>query len=128
MESIPASVVYSLVSMAVLLLGAFGGMIARDRQILKMIHDGDSKNSDDLKKSEENLHERNSTIKRELSDKIDRTARELQDDMRRHSDSNDDHFVRKEHFESCMKNVGDGINRIEKAVHGLNTRIDEILK
>lgn len=40
-----------------------GGVIVRDRQVVKMVKDGDEKHGESLKKSEENLHHRINEVK-----------------------------------------------------------------
>lgn len=48
----------AIIMLAVSLVGMLGGIITRDRQVMKMIHDGDEKNAVELKIAENSLHTR----------------------------------------------------------------------
>ena len=113
METIPASVLYALILISTSLVGMLGGIIARDRQVMKMIHDGDEKNAAELKRTENMLHEK-------INQQGDRFNTALNDSR----ESNDEHYVRKEHFQSCVDNLNDGIRAADKKLQML---VDKML-
>lgn len=93
----------SVLGLAIALVGMLGGIIARDRQIMKMIADGDQKNANDLKLAENNLHER-----------INKTNQDINIRFREDSESNRFHFVEKAHFESCVDSLRDEMKSMNK--------------
>lgn len=104
----------ALIGLVTLVLGMLGGIITRDRQIMRMIHDGDQKSADDLKVAENKIHERiNATIT---------DTNKMFDNMR---ESAQDHFVGTKHFESCISGVKTQLKSIDDK---LNTLLDKHLK
>lgn len=90
------AIVFGVISM-------IGGIIFRDRQLIKAIHDGDEKSRDDAKTGDRIIYE-----------KIDVMGKAVECRFERQRESNHDHYVDKEYFEMSLKNLQEGVARVEK--------------